>query len=142
VDLVGSLLVKSGLCRIRFWYAVAPGSGISRKAGRIFSGISHQFFVVSFCMTESSLPVSLRLAFLDGMCEQYCTVWKVRAVRCFNSELTILVRGGITLGSGLDKPMNYSEDKRELPDVGVDVPPWRSTMLCSLRVVPVSSELS
>jgi hypothetical protein len=61
-------------------------------------------------------------------------------VRCFNSELTILVRGGIRLRSGLDKPMNCSEDKRELPDVGFDVPPRRSTMLCSLRVVPVSSE--
>jgi hypothetical protein len=26
VDLVASLLVKSGFCCIRFWYAVAPGS--------------------------------------------------------------------------------------------------------------------
>jgi hypothetical protein len=36
--------------------------------------------------------------------------------------------------------MNCSEEKRELPDAGINVPPRRSTMLCSLRVVPVSSE--
>jgi hypothetical protein len=40
----------------------------------------------------------------------------------------------------MDEPMNCSEEKRELPDAGVDVAPRRSTMLCSLRVVPVSSE--
>jgi hypothetical protein len=40
----------------------------------------------------------------------------------------------------MDEPMNCSKDKRELSDVGVDVWPRRSTMLCSLRVVPVSSE--
>jgi hypothetical protein len=34
VDPVASLLVKSGFCRIRFWYAVAPGSGISRETSR------------------------------------------------------------------------------------------------------------
>jgi len=39
----------------------------------------------------------------------------------------------------MDEPMNRSKDKRELPNVAVDVP-RRSTMLCSLRVVPVSSE--
>jgi hypothetical protein len=42
--------------------------------------------------------------------------------------------------SGMDEPMNCSEGKRELPDAGVDPLPLRSTMLCSLRVVPVSSE--
>jgi hypothetical protein len=36
--------------------------------------------------------------------------------------------------------MNCSEEKRELPDAGINVPARRSTMLCSLRVVPVSSE--
>jgi len=36
--------------------------------------------------------------------------------------------------------MNCPKDKRELPDVGVDVRSRRSRMLCSLRVVPVSSE--
>src|SRR5690242_17531929 len=36
--------------------------------------------------------------------------------------------------------MSYSKDKRELPAIGVTVEPRRSTMLCSLRVVPVSSE--
>ena len=36
--------------------------------------------------------------------------------------------------------MNCSKDKRELPDVGVDVRSRRSRMLCSLRVVPVSRE--
>jgi hypothetical protein len=35
-DLVARLLVKSGLCRIRFWYSVAPGSGISREISRIY----------------------------------------------------------------------------------------------------------
>jgi hypothetical protein len=34
VDPVASLLVKSGFCRIRFWYAVGPGSGISRETSR------------------------------------------------------------------------------------------------------------
>jgi hypothetical protein len=34
VDLVARLLVKSGSCRIRFWYVVAPGSGISRETSR------------------------------------------------------------------------------------------------------------
>jgi hypothetical protein len=36
--------------------------------------------------------------------------------------------------------MSCSKDKRELPDIGVNVRSRRSTMLCSLRVVPVSSE--
>ena len=36
--------------------------------------------------------------------------------------------------------MSYSKDKRELPAIGVTVESRRSTMLCSLRVVPVSSE--
>jgi hypothetical protein len=40
----------------------------------------------------------------------------------------------------MDMPMNCSEEKRESPDTGVDVRLRRSTMLCSLRVVPVSSE--
>jgi hypothetical protein len=40
----------------------------------------------------------------------------------------------------MDEPMNCSEEKRELPDVGVDALPLRSTMLRSLRVVSVSSE--
>jgi len=35
VDPVASLLVKSGFCRIRFWYLVASGSGISRETSRI-----------------------------------------------------------------------------------------------------------
>ena len=34
VDLVASLLVNLEFCRIRFWYPVAPGSGISREACR------------------------------------------------------------------------------------------------------------
>jgi hypothetical protein len=34
VDLVAPLLVKSGFCRIRFWYPVAPGSGISKENSR------------------------------------------------------------------------------------------------------------
>ena len=61
-------------------------------------------------------------------------------MRHCNSQLAIFVRAGNKAASGMDEPMNCSEDKRELPDVGVDVPPRRSTMLCSLRVVPVSSE--
>jgi hypothetical protein len=36
--------------------------------------------------------------------------------------------------------MNCSEEKRESPDTGIAAPLRRSTMLCSLRVVPVSSE--
>jgi hypothetical protein len=36
VDLVASLLVNLGFCRIRFWYSVAPGSGISRKNSRTY----------------------------------------------------------------------------------------------------------
>jgi hypothetical protein len=40
----------------------------------------------------------------------------------------------------MDEPMNRSKDKRELPDVCVDVPTRRSTMLCSLRVIPVSGK--
>jgi hypothetical protein len=40
----------------------------------------------------------------------------------------------------MNEPMKHSKDKRELPDVGVDVRSWGSRMLCSLRVVPVSSE--
>lgn len=36
--------------------------------------------------------------------------------------------------------MNCSKDERKPPDVDVGVPPRRSTMLCSLRIVPVSSE--
>src|ERR1700755_1245383 len=63
-----------------------------------------------------------------------------RAVRHFNSELAIFVRAGNKAGSRVDEPMNCSKNKRELPDVGVEVRPRRSTMLCSLRVVPVSSE--
>jgi hypothetical protein len=34
-DLVAQLLVNLGFCRIRFWYPVAPGSGISRETSRI-----------------------------------------------------------------------------------------------------------
>ena len=36
VDLVASLLVNLAFCRIRSWYLVAPGFGISRETGRIF----------------------------------------------------------------------------------------------------------
>jgi hypothetical protein len=36
--------------------------------------------------------------------------------------------------------MNCFEEKRESPGTDSAVPPRRSTMLCSLRVVPVSSE--
>jgi hypothetical protein len=44
VDPVASLLVKSGFCRIRFWYAVAPGSGISRETSRnYFWNLTTQF---------------------------------------------------------------------------------------------------
>jgi hypothetical protein len=57
-----------------------------------------------------------------------------------NSELAIFVRAENKAGSGMDEPMNCSKNKRELPDVDVDVPPRRSTMLCSLRIVPVSSK--
>jgi hypothetical protein len=35
-NLVARLLVKLGFCRIRFWYLVAPGSGISRETSRIY----------------------------------------------------------------------------------------------------------
>jgi hypothetical protein len=35
------LLVKRNFVRIRFWYSVTPGSGISRGTGRIFFWISH-----------------------------------------------------------------------------------------------------
>jgi hypothetical protein len=35
-DFVAPLLVKLGFCRIRFWYPVALGSGISRENRRIF----------------------------------------------------------------------------------------------------------
>jgi hypothetical protein len=34
VDLVARLLVVLGFCLIRFWYAVASGSGISREISR------------------------------------------------------------------------------------------------------------
>lgn len=64
---------------------------------------------------------------------------EIRAVRHCDSELAIFARG-IKDGSGMGEAMNCSENKRELSGVGVDVPPRRSTMLCSLRVVPVSSE--
>jgi hypothetical protein len=40
----------------------------------------------------------------------------------------------------MDEPMNCSEEKRELSDAGINVPPRRSMRLCSLRIVPVSSE--
>ncbi|MGA9717014.1 MAG: hypothetical protein WBQ79_01940 [Acidobacteriaceae bacterium] len=36
--------------------------------------------------------------------------------------------------------MSCSEEKRESPHTSVAAPPRRSTMLCSLRIVPVSSE--
>jgi len=36
VDLFARLLVNSEFCRIRFWYLVAPGSGISREISRIY----------------------------------------------------------------------------------------------------------
>src|SRR6185437_5466902 len=52
----------------------------------------------------------------------------------------ICARWGTKLDLGWTNRMNSSRDKRELPDVGVDVRTRRSTMLCSLRVVPVSSE--
>ncbi len=61
-------------------------------------------------------------------------------MRYSNSKLAICVRAGNKARSGMDEPMNCSKNKRELPDVGADVLPLRSTMLCSLRVVPVSSE--
>jgi hypothetical protein len=35
-DFVARLLVKSGFGRIRFWYPVALGSGISRETSRIY----------------------------------------------------------------------------------------------------------
>lgn len=35
-DFVARLLVDLGFCRIRFWYPVALGSGISRETGRIY----------------------------------------------------------------------------------------------------------
>jgi hypothetical protein len=35
VDLVARLLVNLEYCRTRFWYLVAPGSGISRETSRI-----------------------------------------------------------------------------------------------------------
>ena len=41
---------------------------------------------------------------------------------------------------GWNEPMNCSENKRKLPEIGVAVPPQRSTMLRSLRIVRVSSE--
>jgi hypothetical protein len=47
---------------------------------------------------------------------------------------------GTKLDLGWTNRMNCSKDERELPNVGVDVRPRRSTMLCSLRVVPVNSE--
>ena len=34
-NLVARLLVNLGFCRMRFWYPVAPGSGISRETSRI-----------------------------------------------------------------------------------------------------------
>jgi hypothetical protein len=40
----------------------------------------------------------------------------------------------------MDEPMNCYEDKRELSDAGINVLPRRSMRLCSLRIVPVSSE--
>ena len=36
VDLVARLLVNLGFCRIRFWYPVSSGSGISRETSRIY----------------------------------------------------------------------------------------------------------
>jgi hypothetical protein len=39
----------------------------------------------------------------------------------------------------MDEPMNCSKNKDKLPDVGVYVP-RRSSMLCSLRIVPVRSD--
>jgi hypothetical protein len=40
----------------------------------------------------------------------------------------------------MDEPMNCTDEKCELPHDAVAPAPRRSTMLCSLRVVPVSSE--
>ena len=36
MDLVARLLVNLGFCRTRFWYLVAPGSGIPRETSRIY----------------------------------------------------------------------------------------------------------
>lgn len=40
----------------------------------------------------------------------------------------------------MDESMNYSDEKRDLPHAPVEAPPRRWMMLCSLRVVPVTSE--
>lgn len=40
----------------------------------------------------------------------------------------------------MDEPMNCPEEKRELPHVGGEPQARRLAMLCSLRIVPVSSE--
>jgi hypothetical protein len=40
----------------------------------------------------------------------------------------------------MDEPMNCMDEKCERPEVAAAPARYRSTMLCSLRVVPVSSE--
>ena len=56
MDLVAPLLVKLGFCRIRFWYTVASGSGISRETSRIFSR-NPQYMNV--CMRPNDNPIIL-----------------------------------------------------------------------------------
>src|ERR1700758_3252839 len=63
-----------------------------------------------------------------------------RAVRYSTPDQRFLCMLGTKLDLEWTNRMNCSKDKRELPDVGVDVRSRRSRMLCSLRVVPVSSE--
>jgi hypothetical protein len=57
-DFVAPLLVKLGFCRIRFWYPVALGSGISRENRRIFfwnlTGV--------VCVWETAAPLSYPVA--------------------------------------------------------------------------------
>jgi hypothetical protein len=64
-----------------------------------------------------------------------------RAVRYSTPGQRLLCTLGTKLDLAWTNRMNRSKnDKRELPDVGVDVRSRGSRMLCSLRVVPVSSE--
>ena len=53
-DRVARLLVNFGFCRIRFWYLVAAGSGISRKLSRIyFWNLTIDRLVGCYCLPNS-----------------------------------------------------------------------------------------
>jgi hypothetical protein len=73
-DLVASLLVQSGFCRIRFWYLVASGSGISRETGRIY--FWNLTVVAGGCCDFSEVFATNQNLSRSSVC------WRVRHCRC------------------------------------------------------------